>query len=82
MCNYCNCSNDAYDRCSMLGHMLEGFCCELCVGYENRHECEHYGLKFMTKVIPNSQHISISSNSEAKPQEKEEKVTLIVNKDR
>ena len=37
MCNNCNC--DAFDQCSIVGHMPIGFCCSKCVLYDEAHTC-------------------------------------------
>ena len=37
MCNNCNC--DDYDKCSIVGYMPIGFCCEKCNIYEVTHTC-------------------------------------------
>ncbi|MFX1500135.1 MAG: hypothetical protein ACFFDH_04125 [Promethearchaeota archaeon] len=43
MCNSCNC--EAYDQCSIVGYMPEGFCCTKCYLYNEQHTC----LKSMSK---------------------------------
>ncbi len=76
MCNSCNCSQDAYDRCSIVGYQPIAFCCELCVGYENRHSCENY-IRMKAKVFgSSSQHIRVETQVEAK----KEKITPIIGK--
>ncbi|TFG21661.1 MAG: hypothetical protein EU529_12855 [Promethearchaeota archaeon] len=37
MCNSCNC--DDYDKCSIVGYMPIGFCCEKCILYDEKHTC-------------------------------------------
>ena len=37
MCNNCNC--DDYDKCSIVGYMPIGFCCEKCILYDAMHTC-------------------------------------------
>ena len=37
MCNNCNC--DDYDKCSIVGYMPVGFCCEKCYLYDEKHTC-------------------------------------------
>ena len=37
MCNNCNC--DDYDKCSIVGYMPLGFCCEKCNLYDEKHTC-------------------------------------------
>lgn len=78
MCNHCQCSNDMYDRCSIVGCMPIHFCCDQCVGYELRHSCEHYQLD-ISKLDP-KQHIHVTANMENTTKEKSEEVTLIINK--
>ncbi len=43
MCQNCNC--DFFDRCSIVGYMPIGFCCENCYLYDEYHTC----LKSKTK---------------------------------
>ncbi|TXT59419.1 MAG: hypothetical protein BAJALOKI2v1_210020 [Promethearchaeota archaeon] len=43
MCNNCNC--DFYDRCSIVGYLPIGHCCENCDLYDESHTC----LKLQTK---------------------------------
>ena len=77
MCNQCQCKNDKYDVCSIVGYMPINFCCEQCIGYENRHSCEHYQLN-PSKVDPKKQiHVATNENTVEK---KNEEVTLIINK--
>ena len=78
MCNECKCSNDKYDVCSIVGYMPINFCCEQCIGYENRHSCEHYQL-VSSKLDP-KQHIHVTTNMENTVEKKNEEVTLIINK--
>ncbi len=77
MCNQCQCSNDKYDMCSIVGYMPINFCCEQCIGYENRHSCEHYQLVF--SKLDAKKHV-ITKNIENTTGKKNEQVTLIVNK--
>jgi hypothetical protein len=77
MCNQCQCSNDKYNMCSIVGYMPINFCCEQCIGYENRHSCEHYQLAFSS--VDARKHI-ITTNMENTTAKKNEQVTLIVNK--
>lgn len=44
MCQNCNC--DFFDRCSIVGYMPIGFCCENCYLYDEYQTC----LKSKTKV--------------------------------
>jgi len=37
MCQNCNC--DFFDRCSIVGYMPIGFCCENCYLYDEYHTC-------------------------------------------
>ena len=37
MCQNCNC--DFFDRCSIVGYMPIGFCCENCYLYDENHTC-------------------------------------------
>ena len=43
MCQNCNC--DFFDRCSIVGYMPIGFCCENCYLYDEYRTC----LKSKTK---------------------------------
>ena len=79
MCNQCQCSNDKYDVCSIVGYMPINFCCEQCIGYENRHSCEHYQL-VSSKLDP-IKHIQVATkNMKNISEKKSEEVTLIINK--
>ncbi|MFW9940110.1 MAG: hypothetical protein ACFFFT_03660 [Candidatus Thorarchaeota archaeon] len=44
MCQNCNC--DFFDRCSIVGYMPIGFCCENCYLYDEERIC----LKSKTKI--------------------------------
>ena len=83
MCNNCTCSQDMADHCSILGNMPAAFCCENCIGYENRMSCEHYS-KYVVQQFNDAGHVKIVSETQAKAQEKEQSdnVTLIINKRR
>jgi len=37
MCNNCNCDN--YDKCSIVGYIPIGFCCEKCNLYDEKRTC-------------------------------------------
>lgn len=37
MCNECSCENEV--KCSVIGTVSLGFCCPMCVQYEEFHEC-------------------------------------------
>ncbi|MBY9017564.1 MAG: hypothetical protein KGD66_01920 [Candidatus Lokiarchaeota archaeon] len=76
MCNQCECSNDMYDKCSIVGCMPINFCCDQCVGYENRHSCECYQLE-SSKLDP-KKHINVVTTTTT--EKKSEEVTLIINK--
>ncbi|MHA1669693.1 MAG: hypothetical protein ACTSV5_03845 [Promethearchaeota archaeon] len=79
MCNQCKCSNDMYDRCSIVGSIPINFCCEQCVDYENRHSCEHYQLE-SSKLDPKKHINVVTTNMENRTEKKSEEVTLIINK--
>ena len=79
MCNQCQCSNDMYDRCSIVGCMPISFCCDQCVGHEIRHSCEHYQLDY-SKMDPKKHITVVTTNMENTTVEKSEEVTLIINK--
>lgn len=57
MCNNCNC--DAYDRCSIVGYMPVGFCCEKCVLYNEQRTC----------LCAQSKHQKIETSSENSEEE-------------
>ena len=78
VCNQCQCSKEMEDHCSILGYMPTNFCCENCIGYENRHSCEHYQLD-VAKLAPKKQ-ISITTTMENVKEKKNDEVTLIINK--
>ena len=78
MCNNCTCSQDMTDHCSIMGSMPTVFCCENCIGYENRMSCEHYSV-YLVKAFADSNRVRIVSEAE---EEQDEKVTLIINKER
>ncbi|MFX1455597.1 MAG: hypothetical protein ACFFDB_09515 [Promethearchaeota archaeon] len=46
MCKNCNC--DFFDRCSIVGYMPVGFCCENCYLYDEYNTC--LKSKSITKV--------------------------------
>ncbi|MHA1703998.1 MAG: hypothetical protein ACTSWK_17230, partial [Promethearchaeota archaeon] len=66
-----------YDVCSMVGYMPINFCCEQCVGYENRHSCEHYQLQSST--LDSKKHINVITTNNTN-EKKSKEITLIVNK--
>ncbi len=37
MCQNCNC--DFFEKCSIVGYMPVGFCCENCYLYDEHHTC-------------------------------------------
>ena len=37
MCQNCNC--DFFEKCSIVGYMPVGFCCENCFLYDKHHTC-------------------------------------------
>jgi hypothetical protein len=45
MCNTCSCENEV--KCSVVGMVSIGFCCPMCVQYEETRECvkEKVGIK-------------------------------------
>ena len=43
MCHNCNC--EFFDRCSIVGYMPVGFCCENCYLYDEHHTCLKSGGK-------------------------------------
>lgn len=79
MCNNCSCGQDMSSHCSILGSMPTVFCCESCIGYENRMSCEHYSVH-LVKAFADSNRVKIVSEVEEK--EQDEKVTLIINKEK
>ena len=50
MCNNCVCSEEMYDRCSIVGLIPLGQCCEKCAKYENRLACELYGPQLLRNL--------------------------------
>ena len=58
MCNNCNC--DMYDRCSIVGFMPYGFCCERCVLYDKNLTC----LRMQTK---RDKKLEINMDEEIRP---------------
>jgi hypothetical protein len=84
MCNHCDCSQGMQDHCSILGNMPIGFCCENCIGYENRLTCKNYVIYAAKYVSGNVDHLKIVSEAKAEQQvkEKADKVTLLINKKR
>jgi len=40
MCNNCDCEN--FDRCSIVGYLPHGFCCNSCDNYNEVHSCPTY----------------------------------------
>jgi hypothetical protein len=62
MCQNCNC--DFFDRCSIVGYMPIGFCCENCYLYDKNRTCLHSksktkeeekpGTKVIEKIILHS----------------------------
>lgn len=81
MCNNCNCTQDAYDHCSIVGYMSLGHCCSLCAGYQERMTCEFYGGKLLQKLgltSTDANIIAVTKKAEAKA--KDQKATLIINK--
>ena len=81
MCNNCTCGSDMMDHCSILGSMPTVFCCENCIGYENRMSCEHYS-QHLVKAFNDSNRVKIVSEEKAQEKEQDEEVTLIINKRR
>ncbi|NHJ25383.1 MAG: hypothetical protein EAX89_12450 [Candidatus Lokiarchaeota archaeon] len=84
MCNHCDCMHEMHHCCSILGNMPIGFCCEKCVGYENRLTCENYIIYAAKYVSGNVDHLKIVSETKVKQQikEKAETVTPTINKER
>jgi len=77
MCNDCKCSEDLYDRCSILGHIPIGHCCPMCINYELRHECENYYFTLGRTIDPS---FKMGNKEKSKEKEQDEEVTLIINK--
>lgn len=78
MCNNCTCGQGMEDHCSIMGNMPTAFCCENCISYENRMTCEHYS-QHLVKAFAGSNRVRIVSEAE---KEQDEKVTLIINKEK
>lgn len=81
MCQNCNC--DFFDRCSIVGYMPMGFCCENCALYDkyttclkskskNKGETEVGDIKLISALIE-GQLLKVV----IEPQEKEEKTLVI-----
>ncbi len=84
MCNHCDCGQGVQDHCSILGSMPIGFCCENCMGYENRLTCENYIVYAAKNVSVNVSHLKIVSEAKATKTVKQKAIsaTPIINKDR
>jgi hypothetical protein len=84
MCNHCDCIYEMHHSCSILGHMPKGFCCENCVGYENRLTCENYIIHAAKYVNSSVDHLKIVSEQKAVKKVKQKAIpaTPTVNKDR
>jgi hypothetical protein len=84
MCNHCDCMYEMHHSCSILGHMPKGFCCENCIGYENRFTCENYVIHTARYVNNNVDHLKIISEEKAKITTKQKTIatTTTINKDR
>ncbi len=84
MCNHCDCGQSMQDHCSILGNMPIGFCCENCIGYENRLTCENYIIYAAKYVSGNVDHLKIVSeaNAEQQVKQKAKVVNPIINEKR
>lgn len=84
MCNHCDCKNEMHHSCSILGHMPKGFCCEYCIGYENRLTCENYVIHTAKHVNSKVNHLKIISEEKTTKTTKQKTVvaTPTINKDR
>jgi hypothetical protein len=82
MCNHCDCSQGMQDHCSILGLMPISFCCENCIGYENRSSCENYNIYAAKCVSSSVNHLKIVSeaNVEQQVKVKEKMVIPIIDK--
>ena len=84
MCNHCDCGQGMAEQCSILGSMPIGFCCENCIGYENRHTCEYY-IAYAAKYMSGAtNHLKVVSEEKATKTVKEKTLaaTPTIDKDR
>ena len=78
MCNYCEC--EEIDRCSIIGNMPLGFCCNKCVNYDEAHTCVNYKMRTADKIKSISEKIEAlrgamsEKDEEGEPQENEGEV--------
>ncbi|MBY8981410.1 MAG: hypothetical protein KGD57_00545 [Candidatus Lokiarchaeota archaeon] len=49
MCNHCECENE--EKCSIIGNLPIGFCCEKCIHHEEHNKCSHYQLETLDQSI-------------------------------
>lgn len=49
MCNHCECENE--EKCSIIGNLPIGFCCQKCLQYEEHNKCSHYQLETLYQSI-------------------------------
>ena len=55
MCQNCNC--DFFDRCSIVGYMPIGFCCENCFLYDKNTTCLKSKSKSEKEIEPGTESI-------------------------
>ena len=48
MCKQCSCYN--YEKCSIVGFIPVGFCCELCILFSNENVCDNITCKIETST--------------------------------
>ncbi len=49
MCNNCDCEN--YEKCSIVGYMNFGSCCNDCFYFDEMHSCEFYIFTSSESII-------------------------------
>lgn len=77
MCNECKCTDDLYDRCSIIGYIPVGYCCSMCVNHELRHECDKFQFSLNRPVKPR---FKLGNEEKTKEKDQEETATLTINK--
>ena len=49
MCNHCECDNQ--EKCSIIGYLPIGFCCEKCIQFNPNEKCSHYKVEIQNQSI-------------------------------
>ena len=82
MCQNCNC--DFFEKCSIVGYMPIGFCCENCFLYDKHHTCletkskVEVGSGELTEIKLNSASIEGNLLKVEIEHEKDKKKTIII----